>query len=247
MRPQRVAVLGVPVDCVDEARALARVTSWLDEGRSAAILAVNPEKVIKATEEPELLAVLSAADLLLPDGIGVVWAARTLHQVQIDRVPGADFMQAICRQAAVRGDGIFLYGASGEVNAGARRVLEERYVGIRVVGNRDGYVPESQMPALIEDINASGAKVLFVALGSPRQERWIASYLPQLPGVVCQGVGGTFDVITGAVQRAPATWQTLNLEWAYRLVREPRRIRRQLALPKFAWRVIAQKAARIGP
>ena len=115
---------------------------------------------------------------------------------------------------------------------------------LRIVGNQHGFVQPPEMAGLIEEINRSGADILFVGLGSPRQEFWMATHLPALKVKVCQGVGGTFDVLAGKVRRAPRRWRDLHLEWAYRLLTEPRRLPRQIALPKFAWQVLAARMGR---
>lgn len=248
MNIRRIEILGIPVDCVTRREALDFVDALIAGNRRGAILAVNPEKVIKAQQDPQLLGVLRSAALLIPDGIGVVTAARILGQGRIEeRVPGADLMLAICERSVTPGYRIFLYGATAEVNRKAQSALRASYPGINIVGASDGYVAEERMPALIEAINASRADILFVALGSPRQEMWIARWLPSLGVKVCQGVGGTFDIIAGAVRRAPLAWQAANLEWAYRLMRQPRRVLRQMALPRFAWQVLARRLERRGP
>lgn len=246
LKPRRIEILGVPVDCVGMQAALDYVDALVAQGQPSAIIAVNPEKVMKARQDPWLLDQLRGAKLLLPDGIGVVWAARFLHLARFERVAGADLMVALCERAEQRGYRVFLYGASPEVNAAARAALARRYPRLQIAGNRHGYVPQSEMDGLVGEINASGAEILFVALGSPRQEFWMSTYLPSLRVKVCQGVGGTFDVIAGTVRRAPERWRQLHLEWAYRLLREPRRLMRQAALPKFAWQVLAARMGRGG-
>ncbi len=243
--PKRVNVLGVPVDCVDMARSLEVVDAMVRGDRAQTVLAINPEKVIKAQSDPVLRRALADAGLVIPDGIGVVYAIRLLWGETVTRVPGAELMPAICAVSAARGYRLFLFGASAEVNAQAVAELRRQHPGIAIVGHRDGYVEEARMTELVEAINRSGANVLFVALGSPRQELWMEKYLPQLPGVrVCQGVGGTFDVIAGRVRRAPSPLRRANLEWFYRLVTEPRRALRQAALPRFVWQVLRARFAR---
>jgi N-acetylglucosaminyldiphosphoundecaprenol N-acetyl-beta-D-mannosaminyltransferase len=226
------------------AAALDYVDELVVRPSVSTIFAINPEKVMKARHDPWLLDQIRGATLLIPDGIGVVWAGRMLGRAALERVPGADLMIAICERAAQKGYKVFLYGAAPETNALARTALEQRFPGIRIVGNRHGYVDQAEMPTLVDDINASGAQILFVALGSPRQELWMAHHLSDLKVKVCQGVGGTFDVIAGTVRRAPASWRATNLEWAYRLLKDPRRLPRQSALPRFAWRVLAARFSR---
>jgi len=182
----------------------------------------------------ELAAVFERAALLIPDGIGVVKALRFLSGVKIGRVAGADLMQNICAEAPRRGYRIFIYGACRETNDGACRILRERCPGIKIVGNADGFVKEPDMPHLIEAINRSEADILFVALGSPRQEMWISSHAAELKSVkLCMGIGGTLDTITGNVKRAPAAFRRCGAEWLYRLLKQPSRIGRQVNLLRF--------------
>jgi len=241
MKPQRIEILGVPVDCVTMDQALHWAESMMKGHHPCAILAVNPEKVIRAQQDGKLLDQLRSADLLIPDGIGVVLAARLLGLSHAERVPGSELMPKLCEQAALKGYTVFLFGASAEVNQRAVAVLQDRYPGIRIVGSQHGYVKEEEMPSVIARINEFQPDLLFVALGSPHQELWMAHYLPQLKVKVCQGVGGTFDVIAGHVRRAPKVFRSLHLEWFYRLLSNPSRIRRQTALPTFAYRILKER------
>lgn len=250
MRPRRFEILGVPVDCVTMSQALAVVQAMLegDSGAPEMVIAVNPEKVMKARQDSALLGRLMRAGLLIPDGIGVVFAARCkrLH-APIERVPGSELMPLICERAARSGRRIFLFGASPEVNPRVAAVLRQRYPGISIVGHQHGYVAPEEMPAVIRTINASGADILFVALGSPTQEIWMDRHVPQLNVKVCQGVGGTFDVLAGRVRRAPLLFRKWHLEWLYRLASEPRRLLRQTALPRFAFQVMSRQVmSRVG-
>jgi N-acetylglucosaminyldiphosphoundecaprenol N-acetyl-beta-D-mannosaminyltransferase len=239
--PTRVEVLGVPVDCVDMGQALDTVDAMIAGDRPQTGLAVNPEKVIVAQGDEGALQSLQHAGLLIPDGIGVVFAVRFLTGREINRVPGSELMPAICARAEEKGYRVFLYGAAPDVNEKAVEVLKSHYPGLQVAGRQHGYLEEGGMPALIQAINASQADVLFVALGSPRQEIWMAKYLPQLEVKVCQGVGGTFDVLAGRVKRAPAIFRKFHLEWFYRLATDPKRLLRQTALPWFLFQVIGAK------
>ena len=242
---ERIEILGVPVDCVTMETAVNFAEKIIGDTRREAIrvVAVNPEKIIKAQENSALLLFLKEAQLLLPDGIGVVVAARLLGLAKMVRVPGSEFMPSLCERAAKRGFKIFLFGGSPEVNRKVVDVLRQRYPGIQIVGSQDGYVDEHGMPELINRINASEADILFLALGSPRQELWMERYLQQTKVKLCQGVGGTFDVIAGNVKRAPLAFRKLNLEWFYRLMAQPSRILRQKALPIFAYRVLRRKCS----
>ena len=243
MTPKRVEVLGVPVDCLTMQTALDAVDTALQSDKPTSIVAVNPEKIIRAQSDPEFMKQLTSAGLLIPDGIGVVWAARLLGLGNMERVPGSELMPAICGLAAQKGYPLFLFGGRPEVNQRAVEFLRRRYPSIRIVGNEHGYIGKEDFPDLIESINDSGAKILFVALDSPKQEQWIADHLSKLRVQVCQGVGGTFDVIAGTVRRAPVIFRKMYLEWLYRLVAQPNRIMRQTALPKFACQVLVYKWA----
>ncbi|MDN5941324.1 MAG: WecB/TagA/CpsF family glycosyltransferase [Nitrospira sp.] len=241
MGVKRIELLGVPVDCATMDQALDWTDSMMKGRHPRTILAVNPEKVMRAQQDGKLLDQLRAADLLIPDGIGIVLAARILGLGQAERVPGSELMPKLCERAVSKGYTVFLFGASAEVNQQAVAVLRDRYPGIRIVGSHHGYVKDEDMPAVITRINASQPDLLFVALGSPHQELWMARYLPELKVKVCQGVGGTFDVIAGRVRRAPKFFRSFHLEWFYRLASNPRRIRRQTALPLFAFHVLRKR------
>lgn len=241
MKLQRVEVLGVPVDCVTMAQAVQRVETSLTSDQPCSVIAVNPEKVMRASQDPELLKPLQKAGLLIPDGIGVVFAVRLLGLGQIERVPGSELMPQLCERAATKGYKVFLFGASQEVISRVAQVLLQRYPGLNIVGTQHGYVKEEEMPSVIAAINDTQADLLFVALGSPKQELWMTRYLPALNVKVCQGVGGTFDVIAGRVKRAPLAFRMLHLEWFYRLMSQPGRLLRQTALPIFAFRVLRKR------
>lgn len=239
----RMKILNVWVDPVTMDGALARVAEFVERGnRPHSIFAVNPEKNFSVPRDPELHRLFGGADLLIPDGIGVVMAARILYRATLSRVPGVELMEETCRLAARKGYRVFVYGAEEEVNRRSVEILRERYPSLDIVGRANGYVKAGEMPALVERINTSGAQILFLALGSPRQEKWFATYRDHLTTVrVCQGIGGTLDTIAGKVKRAPRIWCRMSLEWLYRLLSEPKRIGRQKVLPVFALKVIATK------
>ena len=240
----RTSVLGVPVDAVTMESALEQIRTMLAGEVTNLVLAVNPEKVMAAQKNPELLKVLGSASLLVPDGIGVVIAARILGGVSMKRVPGSDLMPEICGLAASEGHSVFLFGARPGVAAEAAELLRQRYPGLVIAGTQHGYVPEEEMGALVRAINDSGAAVLFVGLGSPRQELWLNKHRHMLKVRVCQGVGGSFDAICGNPKRAPRWAQRVHLEWLHRLVLQPRRADRQSALPRFIAAVL--RAAILG-
>jgi len=238
MTAQRTDVLGVPVDAVNMHTALQTARAMLASNRNHLVFAVNPEKIMAAQDNPALRQALEHAALLIPDGIGAVVAARILNGIRMERVPGSDLMPAICELAAAEGHSVFMFGAKPGVAAEAAGLLQVRYPALRIAGTQDGYVAEEDMDALVQRINSSGAAILFVGLGSPKQELWLDRYRTRLTTRVCQGVGGSFDAICGNPKRAPRIVQRLHLEWLHRLLLQPKRANRQSALPRFVRQVL---------
>jgi len=240
---KRYPILNIGVDSVDMDQALAQIQGFIEkDDRAYTVFAANPEKNFSVTSNLVLHKSYQEADLLIPDGIGIVLAARTLHGTQLKRVPGCELMEKICSMAVEKGVGIFIYGAREEVNQRAVRVLRQRYPGIDIVDHVNGYWPDEKMDELINRINISRAQILFLALGSPKQEEWLAENKKKLSHVrVCQGIGGTLDVLSGNVKRAPAVFCNAGLEWFYRLMVEPKRIKRQIVLPLFVIKVLLAK------
>ena len=231
------------VDGINMQNALDFVAEYIRSKKPVGfILAINPEKVFAFQSNSFLHIFFERATLIIPDGIGIVMALRFLYGVKVNRIPGADLMQNICREAPVRGYRIFIYGATENVNAEACKVLRDRYPGIEIVGRANGFVAQEHMEDLVARINASEANILFIALGSPKQEEWMATYAERLTTVkLCQGIGGTLDTIAGTVKRAPLFWQKLGLEWFYRLLKQPSRIGRQFKLIVFIKNVFWMK------
>lgn len=236
MEIHRYRILNTPVDLVDMSTALQFVQNAVRTRTSPGfILAVNPEKVFVLRQDVFLQDFFEKAALLIPDGIGMVKALHILYGKRIARCPGADLMQNICREAPGNGYKIFIYGADEEVNRKACEILRERHPGLQIVGRANGFIKPEGMDGLVEKINDSRADILFIAMGSPRQEKWMSQYAGHLTSVkICQGIGGTLDTIVGTVKRAPVLWQKCGLEWFYRLLCQPSRFQRQLRCFKFA-------------
>ena len=238
MKPfsKRLKILNIWVDELDMPKALNRVSEFVESGKKLyTVFASNPEKNYSVPKNSFLYKMFRESDLLIPDGIGIVLAAKFLYDSKLERVPGCELMQNICAMSADRGYKIFIYGAKEDVNKAAVETLQKRHPSIKIVGRQNGYLLESEMDALIERINESEAEILFLALGSPKQELWISKYREQLKTVrVCQGIGGTLDVLAGTVKRAPQLFCNMGLEWLFRLMAEPSRIKRQMILPLFA-------------
>lgn len=247
MMPQRTRILGVPVDAVDMESALQQVQRMMAGDDNNLVFAVNPEKVMAAQRDPGLLEALEQASMLVPDGIGVVLAARLLAGIRMKRVPGSDLMPEICRLAATRKQSVFLYGAKPGVAEQAARVLQSRYPGLTIAGTQHGYLADDEIDTFLQKINNSGASALFVGLGSPRQELWLTRFKSRLNVRICQGVGGTFDALCGNPKRAPRWVQSLYMEWLHRLVLQPNRAQRQSALPAYVMAVARELANRRKP
>ena len=240
---KRYPVLNIWVDDCTMEKALRQVDSFVKNNKGLkTVFASNPEKNYSVPENKILYESFRNADLLLPDGIGMVLAANFLHGAQIERVPGCELMQNICKLSADKGYKIFIYGAKEEVNKSAVEEIKKKYPSVKIAGRQNGYLCEEKMDDLIKRINESEAQILFLALGSPRQEIWISKYRHQLTNIkVCQGIGGTLDVLAGNVKRAPEFYCNMGLEWFYRLISEPKRIKRQAKLPLFAIQVLIRK------
>jgi N-acetylglucosaminyldiphosphoundecaprenol N-acetyl-beta-D-mannosaminyltransferase len=230
--------LGVDVCAYTYEQLVAKLMEDIDHNRKSFIVAINPEKIMKAQLDDRLRELLNQATYPIPDGVGVILASILKGGRIRSRVTGIDMMLRLCQEAAARGKKIFLYGAKPGVADEAKRRLEEMFPGIQIVGTMHGYEKNEQV--IKEAINQSGADILFVALGSPAQEYWIVNHMHSLAPKVYQGVGGSFDVISGRIKRAPLLFQKLGLEWLYRLLKEPWRWKRQLVLPKFLIKVIRE-------
>src|SRR5690606_18485996 len=175
----------------------------------------------------------------IPDGIGVILASKLQKGNIKSRVTGVDMMDRIVREAARTGKSIFLYGAKPRIAEQAASKLIETYPDLIVAGTQDGY--EKDMQKVIDKINTAQPDILFVAMGSPKQELWIEEHRENLHPILYQGVGGSFDVLAGNIKPAPAAFQKVGAEWLYRLLLEPSRIKRQMNLPKFLFEIIRRK------
>ena len=194
-----------------------------------------------ARRDPAFAAALRQADLRVPDGIGILWAARRLGRPLRERVTGSDGIYRISERAAERGWRVFYLGAAPGVAEQTAAVLRRRYPGLQVAGTYAGSPAPADWPEIARRLVAAQPDVLFVAYGHPRQDLWIAQRRGEIPAAVAIGVGGAFDFVAGVARRAPAWVQRLGLEWLYRLVREPWRWRRMARLPVFAWLVLRGK------
>lgn len=231
----RVNILGAPVDRLTMDQAVQRVVELVRAGRPARVITLNPEFLYRAvTTEPALLELVRRADLVTADGEGIVWAGRLAGTPFPERVTGIDLMLALVGLAAGEGWPVFLLGAAPGVAEEAAANLCRQYPGLQVAGTYHGYFKPEEEAAVVEQVREASPRMLFAALGAPKQELWIDRYIDSIGPVVAMGVGGSFDVIAGRVTRAPRWMQRLRIEWLGRLVMEPSRWRRMLVLPRFA-------------
>ncbi len=235
----RVRILGVPFDPVDLEAAVLTCVRLLADGRPHLVVTANPEAVMRAQADPEFAEVIRKADLVVADGIGVVWASRRLRKPLPGRVPGVELMEALCAHAAKAALRVFLLGGAEGVADGAARTLRLRYPGLSIAGTHHGYFSEDG--PVVERIAQSRADLLFVGMGMPKQEKWLSRHLPHLGVRLAMGVGGSLDVLAGRVRRAPKVVRAMHLEWLYRLWQQPWRWRRQLVLVRFVWAVLRSR------
>lgn len=236
-----VDILGVKVDKLTFNEALDIAENLVQSEGVSAIFTPNPEIIMCAKQDDELKEILNGADLCTADGIGVVYGAKILNDPVPERVAGFDLTCALLERLARTGEGVFLFGAKPGVADAAKANLEKKYQGINIAGTRNGYFNTEDEPKIIDEINKSGAKLLLVCLGAPKQEKWIEAHKAELNVNLCMGVGGTLDVLAGVAKRAPEVFIKLNIEWVYRLLKNPSRIGRFAALPKFIIEVIKAK------
>ena len=236
-----VEILGVPVASLTMREAVEQAERWMDERHGALIATANAEMIMNATRDEELFEILRAADLVVPDGAGTVWAAHHLGHEMPERVAGYDLTQELLKRAPENNRRVFFFGSAPGVAEKAKQKAEAMYPGIQIVGVRNGYFSEDEVPAIIRMIREAQPDLLLAALGVPKQEKWLKKYKEKLGVPVSIGVGGTLDVMAGTAKRAPVWMQKAKLEWLFRGILQPRRAGRLLALPKFVFRVHASK------
>lgn len=239
---ERVRILGCRVDATGGADAVRRIAALAKGEGSSLVVTLGTEMIVAAQRDAAFRAAVNASALSLCDTIGVLYAAR-MYGVRIpERVTGVDLIDPLCDALAAEGLSLYLLGSKGDTAARAGAALLARHPGLRIAGARDGYFSPAQDAEVAREIAATGASVVLVGLGSPRQEMWIRAHLAATGAHVGIGVGGSFDVVAGNVERAPERWRRLNLEWLYRLLKEPQRWRRQLALPLFVLLALRERA-----
>lgn len=243
---QSVEILGVRVDDATYDDLLAAVDRFVASGRPHQVVTLNPEMLVAAHDDPAFRRILDQSDLNVADGVGLMWAARLLGHSLRQRVTGSDGIYYLARHSAQRGYSVFFLGAGPGVAEAAAQRLASTYPGLAVAGTHAGSPADREREAVVARVRAANPALLLVAYGVPAEEKWIARNRDDLGVPVMIGVGGSFDFVAGVTRRAPPWVRRLGLEWLHRLLREPWRWRRQLALPRFLGLVIAQRLRR-GP
>lgn len=238
---QTVSLLGIRVTRLTNAEALECLERFIESGRPHLVVTADSSGVVVARRDEEFRRIVNSADLVTADSAGIVWAARRLGQPLPERVSGCDLAERLCALAAQRGYSVFFYGAAPGVAEAAATNMQARYPGLRVAGTSHGFLSPPEQEALVERIRAARPDILLVALGIPRQEKWIHAHRERLGVPVMIGVGGSFDVFSGRVRRAPLWMQRHGLEWIYRLASNPRKLAKVATLPRFVWMVLRER------
>ena len=230
---ERLNILGVGIDCIDSEEALTQIENFIADGNPHQVVTANAEIIYQASRNEKMRNVINQAQMVTADGSGVVWASKQLGHPLRQRVTGIDLVNSICEQSARKGWKLYILGAAPGVAATAAVNIRQKFPGCNIVGTHHGYFNAKEEKQIVAELLQLQPDVLFVALGAPKQEYWIAEHMAQLQIPVSMGIGGSMDVLSGNVKRAPRWMQKMSLEWLYRLLIQPTRFKRVLALPKF--------------
>ena len=234
----KVNILGVWVDMVNIPRAVDKIMQFFDDDGLHKVYTQNSEIIMAAYKDDNFRDILNDAELLTADGIGVVYASKILGKPITERAAGYDILCEVLERIKGTSRSVFLFGGKPGVAELAEEKLKERFPGIVIAGTRNGYFKPEEEEDIVSQINSSGAELLLVCLGAPKQELWINKYKDKLNVKVAMGVGGSLDVFAGTALRAPDFYCKHGLEWFYRLMKQPSRAGRMLALPKFGFTVL---------
>jgi N-acetylglucosaminyldiphosphoundecaprenol N-acetyl-beta-D-mannosaminyltransferase len=240
-----ITLMGCRIDNLSMEETLGRVEQFIRSGTPHQHVVVNVDKLVKASRDEELRRIINACALVNVDGMPVVWASRLLGKPLKERVAGVDLFEALMRRSGERGWRVFLLGARAEVVAAVADTYRRRYPALVIAGWRDGYWQgEAEEAQVAEQVRASGADLLFVAIGSPRKEQFLGRWQATMRIPFAMGVGGSFDVAVGRVKRAPRWMQRAGLEWFYRFLQEPRRMFHRYFIEDmaFVWLLIKEAA-----
>lgn len=233
--PKKVDIHGVLVDCVSMDEAIAEIEAMIASGEPHFVATADTAGIAQAQGDPDLMGIYKRADLVTPDSFGVVWAIGR-RGIKLDRVTGVELVARICQLSADKGCSIFILGAEPGVAELAADKLRLAHPGCNIVGTRHGYFPASDDEVVAEEVARMNPDVLFVAMGIPRQEKFILATQHIIKARVAMGVGGSFDVYSGKARRAPRWVQALRLEWLWRTLLNPKKFSKAVNLPKFVMR-----------
>jgi N-acetylglucosaminyldiphosphoundecaprenol N-acetyl-beta-D-mannosaminyltransferase len=236
-----VSILGLRVDRASSDEVLEKIRGYIAERRPRHLVTADASMAVIARRDTELCEIVRNADVVTPDGAGILWASRLLRSPIAHKVSGVDLVADLCRLSAEQGCRLFFLGAAPGVAQEAAEKLRSRFPGAQIVGTRDGYFSPAEEPQIISQIMAVRPDILLVAFGIPKQEKWITKHKAALGVPVSLGIGGSFDVYSGRVKRAPAWMQKASLEWLYRLCANPKKIGKVMTLPTFALLTLRQR------
>lgn len=240
MNNEKISILGIPFNNLTRVEFLTQLLMRMENQQKTFLVTANPEIVMYAKEDDRYFDLLLKADYIAPDGIGIVRAAKTLKTPIKERVPGFELMLGLLELSSKYKKRVYFIGAQEEVIAKAVENAEKLWPGLEIVGYHHGYFDHSD-PKMIEQVAALKPDLILVAFGFPRQEHWIHQYLQVADRGIAIGVGGSFDVLSGKSKRAPKIVQKLHIEWLYRLLKQPSRYKRMLALPVFMGEIRKQR------
>ena len=238
-----ISILGVPIDAVTRDEAGIITENLIKESNKSCkmIFAPNVEFIMYAQKDKEFFDILKQSSLSTPDSIGVIIGAKLQKKSFPERIPGQSYFRKIIELSNEKGYSIYLLGGKPGIPEKAKENLEKIFPNVNIVGVHHGYFNENEGKEVIEEINKLQPNVLFVALGAPRQEKWIYNHRNELKVDVATGQGGTYDYEAGKIKRAPVWVQKIGMEWFWRLCREPKRIKRQLVLPVYLVKILFKK------
>ncbi len=235
---QPVKVLDIPVNCTSMEEALDKIATFVTSGEKHHVITADSSMAVMSRQDAQLRDIIEAASLVTPDSVGILWAAHRLNPAMQARVSGVELVEELCKYSPIQGFSLYFLGASPGIAQLACEKMAERYPGAKMAGAHHGFFTENDLPQVIQTINDAKPDILCVAMGIPRQEKWIAANKHLIDASVFIGVGGTFDVLSGTVKRAPKLFQRLKLEWLWRVLANPKKIGKVMMLPKFVWMVV---------
>ena len=237
----KTEILNVPFDVVTRREALNIALDLLQQEKNHMIFTPNPEIVMEANEDAKFMEILKCADLLIPDGIGIVIASK-LNKVKLkERVAGCDLVFSLLKKIKDTDHTVYILGGKESIAKIAKKNMETKYKGLKIVGTHNGYFDSNEEKEIIKEIERLKPSILLVGMSAPKQEKWIYKYKDELSVRLSIGVGGSIDVMAGSVKRAPVIYQKLCLEWLYRAIKEPSRSKRLLRIPIFVMEVLKNR------